>query len=815
MKSTHKNQSNYKIMKLVFCMLAWGFMVLVAATTSLTAEAASKPTITGATTPGTIKVGSPWNCTGTIQSSVALKSVSGYILNSSKKTVDSYTVNTTAKTFKISGSKIDNNLEFNKLSAGTYYYSLSATNSAGTTTWTSGAFTVAAASKPTISGATTPSTLKVGGRWTCTGTVSSSTALKNVSGYILDSSQKSVDSYSVNTTAKSYKLSGSTIDSNLEFNNLKAGTYYYRITATNGAGTTTWTSNAFKVEAAASRPTISNATTPPTLTSGKSWTCTGNITSQVALQSVSGYILNSSKNNVYSYTVNTTAKSYSMAGSIIDKNLYFNKLSAGTYYYKISATNSAGTTTWTSNAFKITESASKPTISGATTPPTLKVGGRWTCTGTVNSTVALKSVSGYILNSNNNIVDSYTVNTSVKSYKLAGSAIDSNLEFNQLKTGTYYYRISAVNSAGTTTWTSNSFRVEAAASKPTISGATTPSSLTVGKSWTCTGTVTSSVALQSVSGYILDSSQKAVYNRTDKTTAKSYKMSGSVIDKELYFNKLSAGTYYYRISATNSAGTTTWTSSAFKVTGPSPTSTPKVAKPTISGGTTPPTLYKGSAWNCTGTVTSSVTCTVTGYILDKDKKPVQTSPSISGTQVKISGSKIDTNLKFNALGVGRYYYRITASNSAGTTTWDSNAFEVKVTEIRYDNPVSGKTSITCNFKANGTHRGVDIAAPAGTKISALADGTILQEGYDKSYGNFIVIKHDDGLYSLYAHMKDRASVSKGRVTKGQPIGYVGSTGNSSGPHLHLELATGRVNGKYLSDDKLTYLVDPKLYVKLP
>lgn len=823
MKPIHKKQRNYKLMQLVFCMLAWCFMVLVATTTGLTAQAASKPTISGATTPGTIKAGSPWNCTGTVQSSIALKSVSGYILNSNKAIVDSYTMNTTAKTFKISGSKIDNNLEFNKLSAGTYYYKLSATNSVGTTTWTSGAFKVSAASKPTISGATTPSTLKVGGRWTCTGTVSSSTALKNVSGYILDSSKKNVDSYSFNTTAKTYKLAGSKIDSNLEFNNLKAGTYYYRITATNGAGTTTWTSNAFKVEAAASKPNILNATTPPILASGKSWTCTGNISSQVPLQSVSGYILNSSKNNVYSYTESTTAKSYNMAGSIIDRNLYFNKLGAGTYYYKISATSSAGTTTWTSNAFKITASVSKPTISGATTPPTMKTGGRWTCTGTVNSTVALKSVSGYILDSNKKTVDSYTVNTSAKSYKLAGTAIDSNLEFNQLKAGTYYYQISAVNSAGTTTWTSNSFRVEASASRPTISGATTPPSMTVGKSWTCTGTITSSIPLQSVSGYILDSSQKAVYNRTDKTTAKNYKMANSVIDKELYFNKLRAGTYYYRISATNSAGTTTWTSGAFKITGSPTTSTSKVAKPIISGATTPSALYKGSSWNCTGTVKSSVNCTVTGYILDTNQKPVKTSTSISGTQVKISGSKIDTSLKFNELGVGRYYYRITASNSAGTTTWTSGAFEVKKSEKIYSNPVPAATLIGCgegsfegkDYKGN-KHRGVDFSAPVGSPIKALSKGVVVWQGWNKSYGNCVIIKHEDGsgLYSLYAHMKNEALVKKdAHVSAGQKIGEVGKSGaDANGYHLHLEIGTkyDKNGGAWLGN--ISTLRNPKNYI---
>ncbi|CAI8204223.1 MAG: Murein DD-endopeptidase MepM [Arcobacter lacus] len=87
------------------------------------------------------------------------------------------------------------------------------------------------------------------------------------------------------------------------------------------------------------------------------------------------------------------------------------------------------------------------------------------------------------------------------------------------------------------------------------------------------------------------------------------------------------------------------------------------------------------------------------------------------------------------------------------------------------------------------HRGVDFAARRGTPIMAAGDGRISFAGRKGGYGKTIIIKHANGYKTLYAHQnRFNSKIKKGQwIKKGQHIGYVGSTGLSSGPHLHLGL----------------------------
>lgn len=105
--------------------------------------------------------------------------------------------------------------------------------------------------------------------------------------------------------------------------------------------------------------------------------------------------------------------------------------------------------------------------------------------------------------------------------------------------------------------------------------------------------------------------------------------------------------------------------------------------------------------------------------------------------------------------------------------------------------------------SSGYHTGVDFAASSGTTVKAVGPGTVVSAGWAGSYGNEVVIKHEDGQYSQYGHLSS-LSVSAGQsVGGGDTIGLSGSTGNSTGPHLHFEIRTGPSYGSDV--DPLAYL----------
>lgn len=131
-----------------------------------------------------------------------------------------------------------------------------------------------------------------------------------------------------------------------------------------------------------------------------------------------------------------------------------------------------------------------------------------------------------------------------------------------------------------------------------------------------------------------------------------------------------------------------------------------------------------------------------------------------------------------------------------SATLDGVYFSVK--------PVSG--TITSRFGANEsirdhTHKGMDIAAPNGTKIKAAADGTVTYSGWMGGYGNLVIISHGNGIQTYYGHCS-KLYVSEGKeVTAGEVIAAVGSTGYSTGNHLHFEI---RKNGAQINPQKYLY-----------
>ncbi len=126
----------------------------------------------------------------------------------------------------------------------------------------------------------------------------------------------------------------------------------------------------------------------------------------------------------------------------------------------------------------------------------------------------------------------------------------------------------------------------------------------------------------------------------------------------------------------------------------------------------------------------------------------------------------------------------------------------------YSSPVPGggigtAYKVAGSMWSSGYHTGVDFSVGTGTSLKAVGNGTVVSAGWAGAYGNQVVIKLSDGYYAQYAHLSS-LSVSAGQtVSAGQQVGLSGSTGNSTGPHLHFEI---RTSPNYGSDvDPISYL----------
>lgn len=146
--------------------------------------------------------------------------------------------------------------------------------------------------------------------------------------------------------------------------------------------------------------------------------------------------------------------------------------------------------------------------------------------------------------------------------------------------------------------------------------------------------------------------------------------------------------------------------------------------------------------------------------------------------------------------------KYTASGTVDTASTTSNAkASLGISLIR---PVSG--TITSRFGAGSSirrssHTGLDIATATGTPIMAAASGTVTFSGYKGSYGNMLVISHGNGIQTYYGHCSALYASVGETVSQGEVVAAVGSTGNSTGPHLHLEV---RVDGVAYNPQNYVY-----------
>ena len=141
---------------------------------------------------------------------------------------------------------------------------------------------------------------------------------------------------------------------------------------------------------------------------------------------------------------------------------------------------------------------------------------------------------------------------------------------------------------------------------------------------------------------------------------------------------------------------------------------------------------------------------------------------------------------------------VTEKVTVGTKKVSSGATSYITGSGRFIWPVPGYRN--CSRWYGGSHKGVDICAAAGTPIYASAGGTVTKAGYNRAgagngYGNSVIISHSNGYTTVYAHCLSLVVHAGQSVKQGQLIGYVGSTGRSSGNHCHFEI---RRNGSYIS-----------------
>ncbi|MER6256269.1 M23 family metallopeptidase [Streptomyces sp. NPDC001584] len=136
--------------------------------------------------------------------------------------------------------------------------------------------------------------------------------------------------------------------------------------------------------------------------------------------------------------------------------------------------------------------------------------------------------------------------------------------------------------------------------------------------------------------------------------------------------------------------------------------------------------------------------------------------------------------------------RLTAPDTSGTPEMSGEWTKPVNASIGTEYHVPG------GMWSSGYHTGIDFTASTGTPVHAIGPAKVVSAGWGGAYGNQVVLRHADGIYSQYAHLS-RIDVSEGQtIPGGQVIGLSGNTGNTSGPHLHMEVRTGPAYGSDIS-----------------
>ena len=701
-----------------------------------------------------ITVGTSVSISGIVRSASSnITTITVGVYDSNHKMVTGKNAYPTASVFNV--KKLDDFVDFSELPVGTYTYEITVTNGTHTNyTVVNQKFTVSSSSTATddsikiTNNATIPN-IMVGKAVSIRGTVTSAKSnITKITVGVFDANNTLVTGNSASPNAKIYNVAN--MDAAVKFGNLKAGTYYYKVLVTNAAHKDYEAVNQkFIVSESGSSTTtdqikMTNGVTIPNITAGKSVSIRGTVTSATSnITKLIVGIYREDGTSVTGRTVVPNAKSYDV--SKIDPYVKFGGLSAGTYYYKVLVTNATHTNYAVVNQkFTVSDDSTTTTdklsITGGVTIPNIKVGNVVSIRGTVTSASSnLKSVTVGVYDSNNKLVTGKTVAPNAKTYNVRN--LDAYVSFGDLKAGTYYYKVIASNAANTNVAVVNQkFTVSDGSTttmdKLSITDGVTIPNIKVGNVVSIRGTVTSASSnLKSVTVGVYDSNNKLVTGKTATPNAKTYNVRN--LDAYVSFGDLKAGTYYYRVFATN-ATTTNFPVVEQKFTVSANGSTTASDTLSISGGTSVPNITEGTSVVVKGTVSSAssnITSVTVGVysasgnlITGKTAKPNAKSYDLR---------KLDAYVNFNLLTPGSYLYRVTVSNGTKTQQLVNQAFQVKAksgsAQSKDKLTLSGGTTIP-NIKVG---KAVSIR---GTVKSGTSNITSLTVGVFTSSGNLVTGK---------------------------------------------------------------------------
>ena len=304
-----------------------------------------------------------------------------------------------------------------------------------------------------ISGGTTIPNIKVGNVVSIRGTVASASSnLKSVTVGVYDSNNKLVTGKTVTPNAKTYNIRN--LDAYVSFGSLKAGTYSYKVIATNATHTNYAVVNQkFTVSDGSTATTdtlhITGGTSVPNITEGTSVVVKGTVSSAVSnITSVTVGVYSASGNLITGKTVRPNAKTYDLRR--LDAYVNFNLLTPGNYLYRVTVTNGTTSQHLVNQAFQVkakggsSQSQDRLTLSGGRTIPNIKVGKAVSIRGTVKSATSnITSLTVGVFTASGNFVTGKTVKPNAKSYDV--SRLDNYVNFNILSADTYYYGIIATN----------------------------------------------------------------------------------------------------------------------------------------------------------------------------------------------------------------------------------------------------------------------------------------------------------------------------------------------------------------------------------